>query len=209
MTASAPVVAPPAFAPVAGTPRAGHVRFVNVPDRLCLAIEGVAQPGGPAFQAAVRALFAAAFPLHFQLRERGIEAPVGHLEGVFERVSGRPAWIVEPEAFAPDAWRWTILISVPEAATDDDLAGALEAARRRYPSGELQSLRVMTVREGRVVEALHVGPYETEPETIEKMRAAAEAVGLAVRGGHHEIWLNDPFRVGPDRTRTVLRLPVR
>lgn len=200
---------PPAFRPARGTPRAGRVRFVTVPDRLCLSVEGESEPGGPEFRAVVGALYSTAYPLHNLLRERGIEAPVGHLEGLFERRSGRPAWEVEPEAFAPDAWRWTLFIALPQAATDDDIAAAIEIARGTHPSEELRRLRVITVREGRVVEALHVGPYGTEPATIELMRAATEAARLTIRGAHHEIWLNDPGSVGPERTKTVLRLPVR
>lgn len=196
------------FGPGAGTPRAGRIRFVTVPDRLCLAIEGESEPGGAEFQDVVGALFSTAYPLHNLLRERGVEAPVGHLEGLFERRDGRPSWEVEPEAFAPDAWRWTLLIAVPEAATDDEMAAAIEIARGTHPLAALRRLQVITVREGPVVEALHVGPYETEPETIERMRAATEAAGLTIRGDHHEIWLNDPSRMGPERTRTILRMPV-
>lgn len=199
----------PVFGSAAGFPKAGRIRFVDVPDRLCLAIDGETEPGGPEFQAAVGALFSTAYPLHFLLRERGIEAPVGHLEGLFERRSGRPSWEVEPAAFAPDAWLWTLFIALPDAATDEDVAVAHATAKEKRPSDELRRLRVITVREGGVVEALHVGPYDTEPETIERMRAATEAASLTIRGAHHEIWLNDPVRVGPERTKTVLRLPVR
>jgi hypothetical protein len=199
----------PQFEPVAGIPRSGRIRFVTVPDRLCLAIDGDAEPGGAGFRAAIGALFTAAVPLHRRLHERGVEAPMGHLEGLFERRDGRPSWEGDPAAHAPDAWQWTLFIAVPDEATDDDLAAALDRARPALPREELLRLRVVTVREGRVVEALHVGPYDTEAATVERMRAAADAAGLALGSAHHEIWLNDPGRVGPEHTKTVLRLPVR
>ena len=66
----------------------------------------------------------------------------------------------------------------------------------------------MTLGEGLVVEAMHVGPYDAEPETIAKMHALATSAGLAPRGPHHEIYLGDPRRTDPSRLRTVLRQPL-
>jgi hypothetical protein len=70
-------------------------------------------------------------------------------------------------------------------------------------------MRVMTLEEGLVVEAMHAGPYATEPETIARMREVAGAGGLAPHGAHHEIYLGDPRRCAPENLRTVLRQPVR
>jgi hypothetical protein len=62
--------------------------------------------------------------------------------------------------------------------------------------------------EGTCVQALHVGPYEQERDTIAKMKAFAAEKGLAYRGHHHEIYLSDPRRVQPAKLRTILRQPV-
>jgi len=56
---------------------------------------------------------------------------------------------------------------------------------------------------------MHVGPYATEPETLERMAALATDAGLEAHGAHHEIYLGDPRRSQPERLRTVLRQPVR
>ena len=51
------------FPPAAGYPRAHRVRIVTIPDRSCLAIAGVAAPGGPDSEAAMGALYATAYSL--------------------------------------------------------------------------------------------------------------------------------------------------
>ena len=56
---------------------------------------------------------------------------------------------------------------------------------------------------------LHVGPYEQERRTIDRMLAWATDQGWQPAGRHHEIYLSDPRRVPPDRLRTILRMPVR
>jgi hypothetical protein len=187
----------PVFVRPAGLPRVGSVRFVDVPDRRCLAIDGQSAPGGLEFQAAVGSLYTTVYSLHFLLRDRGIEAPVGHLEGLWEQAGGSTTW------------RWTLAIELPEEATEEDVASALAVARRKRPAPELDRLRLMTLAEGRAVEAMHVGPYATEPETIARMHAAVEAAGLRPSGPHHEVYLGDPRRSDPEHLRTLLRQPVR
>ena len=54
----------------------------------------------------------------------------------------------------------------------------------------VKHVRLETIKEGSCVQMLHVGPYEREPETIEKMRAFAEGKGVAFSGVHHEIYLS-------------------
>lgn len=69
------------------------------------------------------------------------------------------------------------------------------------------------MREGLCVQCMHVGPYDTEPETIRQMETYAAEQGyqpdLTVQRLHHEIYLSDPRRTAPEKMRTVLRHPVR
>lgn len=197
-----------AYPPATDLPRAHRVRIVTVPDRRCLAIDGDAAPGSPAFQAAMGALYTSAYTLHFLLRGRGIESPVSPPEALWERRDGRPSWAEGELAFVPEAWQWTLLICVPAEAGDDDIASALAVARRKHPSESLDHLYVRTVREGVAVEAMHIGPYDAEPETIARMHEMARSAGLSPRGAHHEIYLGDPRRTDPRKLRTVLRQPL-
>jgi hypothetical protein len=204
--------APPAtdaYPLVTGYPRVRRVRIVTVPDRRCLAVGGTAAPGGAEFQAAMGALYGTAYSLHFLLRERGVDAHIGPTEALWARRDGASGWSEGDEAFDPDAWRWTLVMPLPEEAADADIDSALAVARRKRPSPALAGMRLMTLQEGLVVEAMHAGPYATEPETIARMRDVADAAGLAAHGPHHEIYLGDPRRCAPENLRTVLRQPVR
>ncbi len=66
--------------------------------------------------------------------------------------------------------------------------------------------------EGRCVQAMHLGPYSTEPETMAKIEDFIRSHGLKDRlgrgGKHHEIYLSDPRRTKPEKMKTVLRHPV-
>jgi hypothetical protein len=197
-----------AYPPATDLPRANRVRIVTIPARRYLAIDGEAAPGSPAFQAAMSALYACTYALHFLLRERGIESPVSPPEALWERRDGGPSWAEGPIAFDPVAWRWSLLIALPDEAADDDIASCVAVARRRHASEALDHVAVRTLREGVAVEAMHVGPYEAEPETIARMHHVAREAGLRPRGPHHEIYLGDPRRTDPRQLRTVLRQPL-
>jgi hypothetical protein len=194
---------------VSGYPRAHRIRIVTVPVRSCLAIDGQAPPGGPEFQAAMGALYTAAYSLHFLLRDRGIHAAIGPAEALWERRDGSSDWLAGEFPFDPAAWRWTLFIELPEEATDEDVVAALAVARRKRPSAALANLHPMAFAEGLVVEAMHVGPYDAEPETIARMQECAAEAGLNPHGAHHEIYLGDPRRTDSRRLRTVLRQPVQ
>ena len=197
------------FPAVTGYPRIHQPRIVNVPSRRCLAVEGTGTPGGPEFQDAMGALYGTAFSLHFVLRDRGIDSHAGPSEGLWERRDGATDWSEGDVAFEPGAWRWTLLLPVPVEAEPEDIAAALAAARAQRPTPALDRLRVLEVEEGLVVEAMHVGAYKSEPDTIAAMHELAASEGLVPAGPHHEIYLGDPRRTAPERLRTVLRQPVK
>ncbi|HYM83210.1 MAG TPA: GyrI-like domain-containing protein [Candidatus Dormibacteraeota bacterium] len=198
----------PTFERPVGLPRRGAVRFVDVPERRLLAVDGEGEPGGAEFQEAFQALYSTAYTLHFALKKTGQEpGTIGALEGLWERTDASPETPFD-EAGDPAAWRWRVMLPMPDAATEADLAAAMEAAAAKKEIPGLARLRLVTWTEGPCVEALHVGPYATERETIDRMLAAAAERGLRPHGAHHEIYLGDPRRSDPAKLRTVLRQPV-
>lgn len=203
-----PTMVEPARADAASAPRTGEVQFVHIDPRRVLAVDGHGTPGGPAFQAAIGALYPVAYGLHFALRHRGINARVGPLEGLWWQPGDLPVGAVQPRQGDTGPWPWTLLIGVPVEATDAEVDAAIAAARAKRPSPALDRLRVVTLFEGDCAEVVHLGPYSAEGPTIARLHAAIEATGRAARGRHHEIYLGDPRRSAPERLRTVIRQPV-
>ena len=53
---------------------------------------------------------------------------------------------------------------------------------------------------------LHVGPYDTEPETFAAMNEFMRVRGLVrTEQSHREVYLSDPRKVSPEKNRTLLR----
>ncbi|MFN8630467.1 MAG: GyrI-like domain-containing protein [Chloroflexota bacterium] len=192
----------------AGKP--GAVRFLEPLARRFVMIDGEGPAGEAAFAPRMPGLYGTAYPLRFALKRRGVDEKVRPLEGLWWTQDGRTDLDVILGGDADRAnWRWTLMIGLPEAATEDEVAGALASGRGKLDAPHAQNLRVQHFAEGPSAQVLHLGPYATERATIEALHAAIEAAGLVPTGRHHELYLGDPQRSAPDKLKTLLRMPVR
>lgn len=182
--------------------RLGAVRY--------LAIEGKGSPRSKEFPAAVGALYGVAYTIKFTRKfADGSDFRVPTLEAQWWVASSARGAAREPFwAFPESAWRWKLLVMMPDFVRAADVARArrLLALKKRDP--RLDRVMLERVREGLCVQALHVGPYDREHDTIERMHETAARRGLRPSGKHHEIYLSDPRRTKPARLRTILRHPV-
>lgn len=171
-----------------------------------LTIDGTGPPEGDEFQAGIQAMYSMAFTIKMTRKFAGEgDYKVCHMEGLWWSGRKTTDFLDVPKS----RWKWKLLIRVPDFITDRDLAEAKQALRKKGKPPEFERVKLERIAEGRCVQALHVGPYAREHETITRMHALAEAEGLRIHGRHHEIYLSDPRRVPPERLRTILRHPVR
>jgi hypothetical protein len=193
--------------------RPGNVRFLHVPERRFVMIDGDGPPAATAFAARMPGLYGTAYTLRFALRTRGVEEKVGMLEGLWWTTDGTTdldAIFAGDRAAADDrsTWRWTLLMALPDQATPAELEAALERGRRKLDPPFRNGLRIEPFAEGDVAQLLHLGPYAEERRSIERLHAAIGSAGLRPTGRHHELYVGDPRRSDPERLRTILRQPV-
>jgi hypothetical protein len=198
-------------------PRRGTVEFVDVPEMAFLVVPGHGSPEGPEFAAALQALFAVSYAVHFLVKKALGEAPrVMPLEALWwvgdgddqqalvEAVTRGEGTMAETDR---DRWRWQAMIMQPEPID----AAVVAEATRQARSKDLAALDRMALRpwaEGRCAQLLHVGPYAAEAPSLRRLHDAIAAAGMRPRGRHHEVYLGDPRRSAPERLRTILRQPV-
>lgn len=196
-------------------PSAKKIEIVPVPRLQFAMIDGAIEKGSEpgksqSFAEATQALYGISYTLKFMLKKRkthAIDYPVMALEGL---------WWVEDGMFditVKDNWFYTLMIMQPDVITQDVFAEGLEQVRKkRGNSDSLSKLRLAEFEEGLCVQTMHLGPYATEPATIERMRAFAQKEGfrdcVGSGGKHHEIYLGDPRKADLEKLKTVLRHPV-
>ena len=171
-----------------------------------LGVDGRGAPGSEEFHAAVGALYSMAFTIKMTRKFAGKgDYKVCHLEGLWWTDTHSGAFMDIPK----EQWCWKLLIRTPDFVRSADMNSARKALREKAKPPEFENVKIETIRQGRCVQMLHVGPYCDEPATVEAMRQFAAESGLRLHGKHHEIYLSDPRRVPPQRLRTILRHPVR
>ncbi len=190
--------------------------LIDVPRFKFLMVDGAIESGhapgtSPLFQDNTSAIYAAAYTLKFMLKkdtDKPVDYPVMPLEGLWDVTDG------VFDISVKDNWIYTLMIMVPDMITTAIFEEAL--ARLHLKKGDqpgFRRLRIDTFEEGLCVQMMHIGPYATEPETMEKMQAFMNEKGysdLVGEGGkHHEIYLGDPRKAAPERLKTVLRHPVK
>ncbi|HYY11727.1 MAG TPA: GyrI-like domain-containing protein [Kineosporiaceae bacterium] len=180
--------------------------LVDVPDLQYVMIDGYGDPNTEAYEAAVSALYPVAYTLKFASKKQlGRDYVVMPLEGLW--------WADDMSTFTSardkSQWHWTLLVLTPDWVTGEMFADAVEQLRPKRLA-RLDDVRLEVLREGRAVQALHVGPYDAEAELLRRMHEEViPGQGLTMTGRHHEVYLSDPRRTDPAKLRTILRQPVR
>jgi len=167
-----------------------------------LAISGKGEPGGAEFQARVGALYGVTFTIKFARKAAGRDFRVAPLEGLYWGKGH------EFKVVTPADWNWKLMVRVPGFVTRGDLQSAQDELRAKGKDPAVALVKLERLREGECVQALHIGSYASEPETVARMQTFAAARGYAFSGRHHEVYLSDPRRVPPPKIRTILRYPI-
>lgn len=186
--------------------RTDAVSEVDVPPLNFLAIDGQGDPNtAPAYQAAVEALFALSYAIKFLVRRGsiGVDYGVLPLEGLW--------WADDMSRFtATDRaqWKWTMMIMQPEWVTTAIVEQARHDTAKTKGLDVVDRLRFGAMAEGRCAQTLHIGPFAEEGPSIARVHEFIVRSGRRLAGKHHEIYLSDIRRVGPETWRTIIRQPM-
>lgn len=190
--------------------------IVEVPEMVFIAVEGAGDPNtAPAYREAMELLYGLSFTI--KMSKMGGETPAGYFDYVVPPLESL-WWTDQPGfdgrgAVDKSKFRWISLIRQPDFVTEEVFAWAQDVLARKKPGLDVSKARYWRWREGLCAHILHVGPYDSEPDTIDWMESFVEKQGYAPDFSegryHHEIYLGDPRRTAPERLRTVIRHPIR
>ncbi|MBC7765535.1 MAG: GyrI-like domain-containing protein [Hyphomonadaceae bacterium] len=189
-------------------PSAIKPALIDVKEMQFLMIDGKGDPNGEAFEIATGALYSVAYGLKM-LPKKGI-TPDGYVPYVVPPLEG--IWdIADGVGYDPrnkDNLVWTIMIRQPDFVTAQWVDTVI-AQNSKKGNPMLPNVRLQTQMEGLCVQMLHLGTYDTEPETFEKLAVFAHQQGYTRNSKkHREIYLSDPRKTVPEKLKTILRFRV-
>jgi hypothetical protein len=105
---------------------------------------------------------------------------------------------------------WTLMIMQPPFVTPALFDEIRIAQRDKKKLAALDRVRFETLDEGVCAQVMHIGPFDAEPATFERMHAFIEEKGYERRElGHHEIYMSDFRKAAPEKLKTVLRVRIK
>ncbi len=112
-----------------------------------------------------------------------------------------------------EAFQWISLIRLPEFVTQKDFDWAVKTATKKKKGLDCSQAKFLTIDEGLCVQVMHIGDYNSEPQSIALMEDYINqnnyANDINENRHHHEIYLSDPRKVAADKCKTVIRIPIR
>lgn len=104
------------------------------------------------------------------------------------------------------------VIRLPDFVTEEDFEWAVEEATKKKKT-DFSSVEFFSYDEGLCVQCMHIGPYDDEPATVEKMHEYMKSEGYTLdisdKRMHHEIYISDVRKIAPEKLKTVIRHPIR
>lgn len=189
-------------------------QIVNVPKANYIAIRGQGNPNeeGGAYQRAISVLYAVAYTLKMSYKSDYkiavfFEYVVPPLEGFWWQDG-----ICGVDYSNKATFNWISVIRLPDFITKKDFDWAVKTASEKKKI-DCSSAEFLTVEEGLCVQIMHIGSFDDEPASLEKMDKYLEENGYEKDFSdtrlHHEIYLSDPRKTTPDKQKTVIRHPIK
>jgi hypothetical protein len=187
--------------------------IVQVPAMAFFEISGAGRPDSRIFSEHIGVLYSLAYAVRMSPKN-GLALPGYHeftvypLEGIWD-LSEAGKKDVNPEGFGvldKSQLVYRLMIRQPSFVDEQVLPAIVEHAKRKMPGPWLDQVRLTRLEEGLCVQMTHIGPYDSEPASFDRMQAFCAKNGLHRRDHtHREIYMSDPRKTSPDALRTVLR----
>lgn len=109
-------------------------------------------------------------------------------------------------------FKFISLIKMPEFVTKGVFEWAVKQVTEKKKE-DFSKVEFFSYDEGQCVQCMHIGPYDSEPETVTKMHEYMSSEGYELDINemrfHHEIYISDVRKTVPEKLKTVIRHPIK
>ncbi len=188
--------------------------IVEVPPMNYIAVRGKGNPNieGSEYKESIGLLYAIAFTI--KMSKKGSHQIDGYFDYVVPPLEG--FWwqknVKGIDYTHKEDFHFISVIRLPDFVTKEDFDWAIAEAAKKKET-DFSKVEFFTYNEGLCVQCMHIGSYDDEPATIDRMHEfmAAEGYELDITDTrlHHEIYLSDARRVPAEKRKTVIRHPIK
>jgi len=193
--------------------------LIDVPNMKFIMVRGKGNPNSEKgeYQEAMSILYGLSFTI--KMSKMGNNKIDGYFEYVVPPLEG--FWWNKDEKNVDyrnkENFEWYSMIRQPEFVTEDVFKWACNEVKEKKGI-DISKAEFKEFKEGLCVQIMHLGSYDDEPKTIDKINEyiidnnLKNDIGSSLKNGmirrHHEIYLSDPRRTATEKLKTVIRIPV-
>ena len=183
-------------------------QFIEVPTAYYIMIKGEGNPNESDFSNRVSALYSLAYGIKMLFKNMEKEEleysdfTVFPLEGIWEKS--------DDEEFDKNKLKYTIMIKQPYFITKEIFDLAFEKVKKKKPNELYDEISFDCIESKKAIQILHIGSFDTEIESFEKLDNFASEMNLERSEKlHTEIYLNNKNQTAEDKLKTILRYTVK
>lgn len=183
-------------------------QLIEIPSAYYIMIKGDGNPNESDFSNRVSALYSLAYGIKMLFKNMEKEEleysdfTVFPLEGIWEKS--------DDEEFDKSKLKYTIMIKQPYFITKEIFELAFEKVKKKKPNELYDEISFDCIESKKAIQILHIGSFDTEIESFEKLDNFASEMNLERSEKlHTEIYLNNKNRTAEDKLKTILRYTVK
>lgn len=183
-------------------------QLIEIPSAYYIMIKGEGNPNEIDFSNRVSALYSLAYGIKMLFKNMKKEEleysdfTVFPLEGIWEKS--------DDEEFDKNKLKYTIMIKQPYFITKEIFELAFEKVKKKKPNELYDEVSFDCIESKKAIQILHIGSFDTEIESFEKLDNFANEMNLERSEKlHTEIYLNNKNRTAEDKLKTILRYNVK
>ena len=182
-------------------------RIVDLLNYNYVTIEGQCAPDDKKFVEAIESLYQVVYAIKFLAKAEDDDFVVPKMEGFWWIAGGAEAQ-ADFEKTPQSEWFWKILIRMPDYIRPDHFERAIETVRFKKSPANLDQIMFEEIEAGKSAQIIHIGSYDDEKPTIERLHRFIDENGFQIAGYHHEIYITDPRRTPKEKLKTIIRYAV-
>lgn len=180
-----------------------RIDAVEIPELPFIMVDGIGNPSVEEFKLKSKILRILSKEIKERLKSQGIVITSSPLEGLWDTYDNSHFDVTRKQMI-----KFTLLMAQHPLVTEEMLNQVKEDLVSRSDNPYILDVYFKTLQEGKCVQMLHRGAYNTEINSTKQIMEYITVENMKLVGLHHEIYLNDPEKVEKEDLKTIVRYAV-
>ena len=180
--------------------------LVDVPKQKFITIKGKGNPNEEDFSNRISALYSVAYGIKMLFKKLALNNEINDftvfpLAGLWQKG--------DKVEFDKNDLSYTLMIKQPDFITEEIYNQALKIVKQKKPNNLYEGISFKEFEGEKAIQILHLGSFDDEPQSFEKMDKLATELQLKRTSNVHlEIYLTNKNRTSEEKQKTILRYSV-